>query len=418
LPSIEEAWNLPISAEMNSRQQQQQQNMGLGGQHLHHGTGGLAGGQMGLQQPSLMQTQRAGQAGFQKYPTAQAGFHNGPPPPYPIQQQQQQLANKRFKSEELQGQPQQQLTTMPQQQTRPAYLTQQELQTLQYLQQNLSNLTPNQQGMLQQLQHKYRLMQQHQQQLRLQQQQQQQQQRPRLIQQPQQQFVARPGFQPSAGGLPSQQMAAAPVASQQMTNNFDNSAPSAAVSQYRTTGGVAGYSQQQQQNQFPAYGTTAARSDTAQGIISGGFQQQQQQPVQPQYSPAQPQPQSAALPNMSRDVPHVSEQDLQAFLSQKDIATSLAEDLLKQFGQGEDLASFMDSKPSANTPPPSTPTSNLQQDVKPSEAQLAAALKSESSTPTPINQASSSSPSIPTPPLRIKTPELQVSCIFFNRYAG
>lgn len=110
LLSIEEAWNLPISAEMSSRQQQQSQPQ-----------------QNRLQQHCKPQ---------------------GPPPPYP----------KRFKNEQ------------PPQQTPSYYLGPQQLHNLQFLQQNSATLTPQQTQYMQQLQHQYRLMQQHQQQLRLQQQ--------------------------------------------------------------------------------------------------------------------------------------------------------------------------------------------------------------------------------------------------------
>ena len=112
LPSVEEAWNLPISNEMTNRQNQPRQGM------------------------------RAGQT---------VKKEDGQPqqPAAPIQQPQQQ----------------------PQQ--RPHfYLTPQQLQTLQFLQ-NQPHLTPQQQNLLQQLQHQFRLMQQHQQQMRLQAQQQQ-----------------------------------------------------------------------------------------------------------------------------------------------------------------------------------------------------------------------------------------------------
>ncbi|XP_059483249.1 lysine-specific demethylase 6A isoform X2 [Neocloeon triangulifer] len=326
LPSIEEAWNLPISAEMNSRQQQQQQG-GMQG-------GGLLGGQMGLQQPMVQQ--RPGQS-FQKY--GQSFPQNGAPPPYP--------QNKRLKAED--GTPQQRPTT---------YITPQELQMLQQLQQNLPNLNQSQHSLMQQLKHRYHL---HQQQIR----QQQLAQRQQFPGQPQQQ---RPGFE----------------------------GPAAAVAQFRNSG----FQQQSQGQQFPNYASTASRSDTS-------FQQQPQQVQNQQFSPAQPQ-QSATLPTMGRDEqPHVSEQDLQAILSQKDLTASLAEDLLKQLSPGEDLSSFIDSKPATGTPPPN------QQDVKPSEAQLAAALKQESDTqqqPVMVPQASSSSasPHVQTPPSRSKTPEIRV----------
>ncbi|XP_022914705.2 histone demethylase UTY isoform X1 [Onthophagus taurus] len=144
LLSIEEAWNLPISAEMSSRQQQQ--------------TGGP-------------QT-RTGSQGFQK---VYSQTPQGPPPPYPSPGG----ANKRFKNDGGDQKPPNPattttttVTTTPTQQPNPPfYLTQQQLQLLQYLQQNASSLNPQQQTSLQQLQHQYRLMQQHQQQLRNQRQQ-------------------------------------------------------------------------------------------------------------------------------------------------------------------------------------------------------------------------------------------------------
>jgi len=315
LPSIEEAWNLPISAEMNSRQQQQQQ------------TGGLPGGQMSLQQPLVQQRQS-----FQKY--GQQLPQNGPPPPYPQQQQQQQqqqAANKRFKAEDGQQRP-------------AAFITQQELQMLQQLQQNLTSLNQSQHSLLQQLQHRYRL---HQQQLR---------QRPRPAGQQQQQPQRTEG-------------------------------PAAAVAQFRNGAPF----QQPAQQHFPNYASTASRSDSF----------QQQPPVQQQqFSPAQPQ-QSAALPTIGREE-HVSEQDLQAILSQKDLTASLAEDLLKQLSPGDDLSGFVQPTNGA-TPPP-------QQDVKPTEAQLAAALKQEH--PVVVQHAtSSSSPHLQTPPARVKTPEIQASVV-------
>lgn len=107
--SIEEAWNLPISAEMSSRQQQ-----------------------------SSNQTSRNGTSqSFPKTP-------QGPPPPYPSPG-----TNKPFKTEEK---------TLPTQQSYS--LTQQQLQLLQCFQQNINNLTPPQQTLMQHLQHQYRIMQQ------------------------------------------------------------------------------------------------------------------------------------------------------------------------------------------------------------------------------------------------------------------
>ncbi|XP_050076516.1 histone demethylase UTY [Anopheles maculipalpis] len=132
LPSIEEAWNLPISNEMSSRQQQ-------------------------TAQAQQRQFQKGYGQGAQYHPgQQQVGSNNG-------------LPNKRFKQEDgrpgaaagvggtVAGQP------VPQ-----FFLNQQQLLQLQYLQ-NQSNLTSQQQAMLQSLTNQYRLMQQHQ--LRLQQQQ-------------------------------------------------------------------------------------------------------------------------------------------------------------------------------------------------------------------------------------------------------
>ncbi|CAB3368703.1 Hypothetical predicted protein [Cloeon dipterum] len=328
LPSIEEAWNLPISAEMNSRQQQQQ--------------GGMHAGQMSLQQPMVQQ--RPGQA-FQKYatqgyPTGQA--NGGAPPPF--------AQNKRLKTEDgSPAAPQQQ-----QQQPRPpTVFTQQDMAMMQQLQQNQTVLTPAQQNLYQQLKQRYGQVRYQQQMLLAQRQQQQQ----------------------SAGGAG------------QVRAGFDSTAAAVAQAQFRN----AGY-QQQPQAPFPNYGLTASRSDNS--------LQQPQQVQNQQFSPAQPQ-QSAALPTVGRDEhPHVSEQDLQAILTQKDLTTSLAEDLLKQLSPGEDLSSFIDAK--SNPTPPLN-----QQDVKPSEAQLAAALKQE---PVMVPQASSSSasPKVQTPPTRSKTPEIRV----------
>ncbi|XP_055635786.1 lysine-specific demethylase 6A isoform X2 [Toxorhynchites rutilus septentrionalis] len=160
LPSIEEAWNLPISNEMSSRQQQQ---------------------------AATAQTQ---QRQFQK------GYTQGNQPAQFQGSNAAAVANKRFKQEEGQmGRPGQ----VPN-----FYLNQQQLQMLQYLQQNQNSLNAQQQNLLQQYAHQYRLMQQHQQQIRLQQQQQQQ------AQQRNQQvgvatFQGQGQQQPVAGGGYSQQ---------------------------------------------------------------------------------------------------------------------------------------------------------------------------------------------------------------------
>ncbi|XP_032793407.2 lysine-specific demethylase 6A [Daphnia magna] len=242
LPSIEDAWNLPITAEMNSRQQQMQQRGAAGQGVFPRGPGFVEG-------PS--QTKRFKVEGSVEGP--------GPRPPLP-----------------------------------PFYLTSQQLQMLQYLQQNQNSLTPQQQQLLLQLQNHYRLMQQHQQQLRLQQQQQQQ-----MIRTGQP-FSPRPQGPFPIGSLPQQQQ-----------QNFTR----AAVPQTSSV-------------QLP--------------------QQQQQQP----YMSCPP-----ALSSPSG----VSDQELQALLSQKDIAATLAEDLLKQFAQeGElDLEQPQPVVAPTTSLPTSQPTTNL-----------------------------------------------------------
>lgn len=111
LLSIEEAWNLPISAEMSSRQQQSSQtNRNGSSQSLQKGYSGS-------------NTQ-------------------GPPPPYPDD------ANRPIK-------PDPDKKTV---QVQPSYgLTPQQTQLLNYFQQNANILTPNQLSVMQQLQHQLRL---------------------------------------------------------------------------------------------------------------------------------------------------------------------------------------------------------------------------------------------------------------------
>ncbi|KAF5285712.1 hypothetical protein FQA39_LY16518 [Lamprigera yunnana] len=134
LLSIEEAWNLPISAEMSSRQQQQQQQ-----QQQQSGT-----------QPPRPTTQPYQKNAFN------SNAPQGPPPPYPSPGP----PNKRFKTENGDQKP-----ALPPSSQPSFYLSQQQLQLLSFFQQNISTLTPTQQTLMQQLQHQYRLMQQHQQQL-------------------------------------------------------------------------------------------------------------------------------------------------------------------------------------------------------------------------------------------------------------
>ncbi|XP_015609795.1 histone demethylase UTY isoform X2 [Cephus cinctus] len=283
LPSIEEAWNLPISAEMSSRQQQQQQPPGGPGY---------------------------------KYTAAPAG----PPPPYP-QGQGQNLNTKRFKPGEEPISP----GAQQQQRPPPFYLSPQQLQMLQFLQQNHGSLTPQQQGLLAQLQHQYRSMQQHQQQVRLQQQQ-----------------AAQRGLRPGQPGYPT---------------GYAHSQPG-------QPSVIKNYGIPQQ----PQGGTVALQTGFADSNVgynaaaTGNTQQSPGMPYKSAADPNYPQRQPGSQYNQYQSNQYgaqgytqissttnsypegssgnkdlgVTDQELQALLSQKDIATSLAEDLLKHFGS-EDL---------------------------------------------------------------------------------
>ncbi|XP_044741138.1 lysine-specific demethylase 6A isoform X1 [Chrysoperla carnea] len=222
LLSIEEAWNLPISAEMSSRQQQSQNN----------------------QQNRLQQCKP-----------------QGPPPPYP----------KRFKNE---GQ------TAASQQP-PFFLGPQQLNNLQFLQQNMANLNPQQQNYLQQLQHQYRLMQQHQQQVRLQQQ--------------------------RAAGLAGSGTASNNLSRPSFVSNTNSG-------NYATTGGLVQPAVNNKQHPLSLSGA---------GL---------QTPFQPQVSSSSIQ---APSPQPVNESLGVTDQELRDLLSHKDLATSLAEDLLKHFGSGD-----------------------------------------------------------------------------------
>ncbi|XP_026480473.1 histone demethylase UTY-like isoform X2 [Ctenocephalides felis] len=76
--------------------------------------------------------------------------------------------------------------------------------------------------------------------------------------------------------------------------------------------------------------------------------QQQQRNQQPTSRPAVPAQPASAINTPQQNDLEVTEQDLQALLSQKDIATSLAEDLLKHFGS-EDLDMKPARPPSVNS---------------------------------------------------------------------
>ncbi|XP_063702646.1 histone demethylase UTY isoform X2 [Culicoides brevitarsis] len=259
LPSIEEAWNLPISNEMSARQHQQQHQQQKNGMNY-------------------------GQTATQGPPAYQQVGHNGP------------IATKRFKPGDESAVPQPQ--TQPQRP--PVFLNQQQLQMLQHLQQNHANLNPQQQTMLQQLTQQYRLMQQYKamQAQSMQQQQQQMQQRQFAGQQ---QGAGQQGpFQPSLDG--------------QRTP---------------TTGVVAQTGFVTDGSFSPATGHTQQAAGMPFKSAATGY---------PQTFGGQQQAGFTQISSTTQGNPTdlgVTDQELQALLSEKDLATSLAENLLKQFGSDD-----------------------------------------------------------------------------------
>ncbi|XP_017470513.1 PREDICTED: lysine-specific demethylase 6A isoform X1 [Rhagoletis zephyria] len=250
LCSIEEAWNLPISLEMSSRQQHQQ--------------------------ATHVQQRQYGKS-------AHGSVIQGPPPPYPHPQQNlNTVPTKRFKDEALQH------TESGNRPVQPAfYLSQQQLQTLQILQQNQSTLNHQEQALFQQLSSQYRLMQQYQQAMR--------QQLPQNAPSPQQQLLQ---AQSQATGYPMRSTAAS--SSSTVTHVPINSA-STAPSIVNPPPTYAGTIEEQTKSIVPKTSESA--------IGSGDLAQ---------LSP-------------SSDQLGVSDQELTAFLSQKDLTSTFAEDLLKTF---------------------------------------------------------------------------------------
>ncbi|XP_067620832.1 lysine-specific demethylase 6A isoform X2 [Eurosta solidaginis] len=253
LCSIEEAWNLPISLEMSSRQQHQQ----------------------------------ATHAQQRQYGKSQHGtVIQGPPPPYPHQQN---VPTKRFKDESLQ----QQHVESVNHQTQPAFfLSQQQLQTLQFLQQNQSTLNHQEQAMFQQLSNQYRLMQQYQQAMR--------QQTTCQIQQ---------NAQP-----------------QQLLQNQSNAttghpmrtAASSSSLTHSVLSDVSGAVAQLNVNPPPAY-------------VGSASAEQAKEVLPPKASTSAIEAEELTQLSTNSDQLGVSDQELTAFLSQKDLTSTFAEDLLKTF---------------------------------------------------------------------------------------
>lgn len=273
LPPIEEAWNLPISAEMSSRQQQNSQ--------ANHQRVKTYNAQVCIK----LNCFSYGGCLTHKY-FFLLQMATGPPPPYPLQQG-AAIPSKRYKRNydpalspgRVGG---------PPQPTPSFYLSQQQLQLLQHLQKNHDSLSPQHQTMLQQLSQQYRMMQQHQQQLRVQQQQQLQHRNApsAFMGQPQPQSELGPGVGSSG-----------PVAVGQPQAGYD--------------------------------GINNAMMPAVQGLPNN--------PALPFKAEA-----GAEFPNANGGYNHTQitsttnqselDPEIEALLSRTDIASSLAENLLKQFG--------------------------------------------------------------------------------------
>lgn len=197
---------------------------------------------------------------------------------------------------------------------------------LQFLQQNHGNLTLQQQGLLAQLQMQYRSMQQHQQQTRLQQQQ-----------------AAQRGLRPGQPGYPTGYVHGQPGQPGVIKNYGIPQQPQGGTVALQTgfsdsnVGYNAAATGNTQQTPGMPYKSAADPNYPQRAPASGQFSQYQSSQYGAQgytqiTSTTSNYPEGAAG---NKDL-GVTDQELQALLSQKDIATSLAEDLLKHFGS-EDL---------------------------------------------------------------------------------
>ncbi|CAN7996543.1 unnamed protein product, partial [Ixodes pacificus] len=350
LPCIEDAWNIPISQEMASRQNSQQNRSTVAT---------VAGNVASSQRPNAGGYGATGPQQQQGY-----GYPAGPASsgyqPSPDSSDQDGNSAKKLKvasgssramtpvgggpavaggTQAVGGSPAG--GVQPAQQPPPFYLNQQQLQVLGYLQQNQATLNPQQRMVLQQLQQQHRLMQQHKQQLLLQRQQQQQ----GIVTagQPTTALAGQPGAA-SFGQRPYQQqqlqppygVAQPPVPPQQQQQRMTNGyAPPAAFrmmqgQQLQQAGLQPGVpvppgSRPPGSQQAPGGGTLppgqggAPQRPAFAQTLAGG-------PVAPtlgtvQGRTSQPSPPVATL----------SDRDLQMLLSQKEAASLLAEDLLAQF---------------------------------------------------------------------------------------
>lgn len=296
LPSIEEAWNLPISAEMSSRQQQNAQ--------ANHQRVKAYNAQVSI---VCIESPIFDCAVSNRNYLALKQMATGPPPPYPLQQG-APIQSKRYKRGYDPALSPGRVGPAPP--PPQFYLTQQQLQLLQHLQKNHESLSPQHQTVLQQLTQNYRMMQQHQQQIRMQQQQQLQHRTTPSA------FAGQP--QPELGpGAAS----GAPVAIGQPPAGYDGINAAAVPAAQGPPNNIAMPFKTEAGAEFPN--------------ANGGYNHTQ----------------ITSTTNQSELDP-----EIEALLSRSDIASSLAENLLKQFGADGIKEEILDD-PICNVADPTTTAS-------------------------------------------------------------
>ncbi|XP_050313542.1 lysine-specific demethylase 6A isoform X2 [Anthonomus grandis grandis] len=295
LLSIEEAWNLPISAEMSSRQQQQPNQSRGTGQSFQKVYGHNGNGSQGPPPPYPSPTSSAGKRGFKVEPD--------------------QKPTAAISSTNAGGQP-------------TFVLTQQQINLLNHLQANAATLTQPQQNIMRQLQHQHNLMQQH-------------------LRNQSRQNIGRPSLVAPLSGSRGD-----------LTSSLGNTPIIAPI-----------------HSTCKSFSPTSASGTVT--IPSTQFMQSQQHDL---------------------DV----EAELKDLLSQKDLATTLAENLLKHFGS-DDIDS---SKPEADSTTPNTATSRTGSTLPPaSETTIHTKSSTLSSGPfSPSNTETGKSEFMEPKKRRIKSP--------------
>ncbi|CAH1781540.1 unnamed protein product [Owenia fusiformis] len=326
LPSIEQAWSLPIPAELTSRQ-----------------SAPNSGNQPRMMQPGMLQQQgpqpqqrfpsMPGQQPMQRHPGYPPGISPHPGDEGSAAKRRKGNAKKRSGG----GTPPQSPSPQPQP-TPPFYLNPQQMHMMMSLQQNQSNLTQQQQQLLNQLQHQYQMQQQHQQQMRLQQQQH------GIMSQQGQNMNMPPPYPSSNGMMPQGGMPPNPMDQGRMRQP-----PPSYSNSVNFPGGPSGMNQPPRRSFEITPSTIVNNVPFRQEMPPASSQHASGQgPVTTNsFNTFQPQTsQSGVFQELSKDIQNnpVTEQELTALLSRQDIATSLAEDLLAQITQDSDILKGLETK--------------------------------------------------------------------------